>query len=231
MKFLIAIALAAGSPSGASVENIEVASISEAAEGLRAELQTGTLLVSEGDCLAVRIYSQSPFTHVAAIVMRNGQPFVYDAANGVGVRCQTLEHYLRTQSPDELHVFQPSQLMTDDCQTRFIQSLDGQLGRPYAVAHHLSGEHSDGVHCSEYISEALRDCGLIRVKNPARVSPASLVQGITGHQVYTQTGTVHVVATQVETAPPSTWYGRAWYDTKVCTANCMAKLRRSVLCQ
>lgn len=231
MNFLIALALAGGSPSAASIDSIQVASASEAARELRPELQTGTLLVSEGDCLAVRVYSQSPFTHVAAVVMRNGRPFVYDSANGVGVRCQTLAHFLRTQSPDELHVFQPVHRMDSDCRKQFTDALDEQLGRPYSVSHHLTGKRSNGVHCAEYISEALGKCGIIRVKNPARVSPASLVKGITQHDVYTQSETVHVVAPTRPSTPPSTWYGRAWYDTKACTASCMAKLRRCVLCQ
>lgn len=231
MNLLIALALAGGSPSVASIENIQVASVSEAARELRPELQTGTLLVSEGDCLAVRVYSQSPFTHVAAVVMRNGRPFIYDSANGVGVRCQTLAHFLRTQSPDELHVFQPAQRMSPDHQERLTEALDEQLGRPYAVSHHLTGKRSNGIHCAEYISKALGQCGIIRVKNPARVSPASLVKGITQHDVYTQTETVRVVTPTRQSTPPSTWYGKAWHDTKVCTASCMAKLRRCVLCQ
>lgn len=231
MNFLLVLALVGGSPSNASIEDVQVASIIEAASELQPVLKTGTLLVSEGDCLAVRVYTQSPFTHVAAVVQRNGRPFVYDSANGVGVRCQTLENYLRTQSPDELHVFQPARALSSNQQKRLTGSLDGQLGRPYAVVHHLSGERGNGVHCAEYIAEALGNCGLIKVKNPARVSPASLVKGITIHDVYSQTETVHVIAPTLEPIPPSSWYGHAWQSTKVCTATCISKFRRCVLCQ
>lgn len=231
MSFLLALALAGTSPSGVSVENVEVTSLGAVAEELRPNLQTGTLLVSEGDCLAVRVYTQSPFTHVAAVVLRNGRPFVYDAANGVGVRCQTLENYLRTQSPDELHVFQPAGIMNAGRQKQFEAWLDDQLGRPYAVSHHLSGERGDGVHCAEYVSEALDKCGVINVENPAKVSPASLVKGITLHDLYSQSQTVRVVAPTVQTESATSWYGHVWQSTKICTASCFSKIRRCVFCQ
>lgn len=231
MKFLLILALAGSSPAGSSTDDVQVSSFAEAASRLTPTLQTGTLLVSQGDCLAVRVYTQSPFTHVAAVVQRNGRPFVYDSANGVGVRCQTLENYLRTQSPDELHVFQPVRPFNSTRQKRLASSLDSQLGRPYAVAHHLSGERGAGIHCAEYVSESLGQCGVIKVKNPARVSPASLVQGITTHNVYTQSETIHVVIPKPEPTPPSSWYGQMWQSTKTCTASCMSKFRRCVLCQ
>ncbi|NQV26544.1 MAG: hypothetical protein HQ518_19490 [Rhodopirellula sp.] len=231
MSFFLVLALAGASPAGSSIENVQVATFDEAARELRPKLQTGSLLVSQGDCLAVRIYTQSPFTHVAAVVLRNGCPFVYDSANGIGVRCQTLENYLRTQSPDELHVFQPVRTIAGDRQKHFESWLDGQLGRPYAVSHHLSGERGNGVHCAEYIAEALGKCDVITVRNPAKVSPASLVKGITTHHVYSQIETVHVITPTAEPTPPSTWYGHAWQSTKTCTATCMSKFRRCVLCQ
>lgn len=231
MNVLLLLALSGASPSSSKIEDIQVASIQEAASELSPKLQTGTLLVSEGDCLAVRVYTQSPFTHVAAVVLRNGRPFVYDSGNGVGVRCQTLENYLRTQSPDELHVFQPNRPLKSDRKKQFEGWLDGQLGRPYSVSHHLSGERGDGVHCAEYVCEALGKCGMISVKNPARVSPASLVKGITTHNVYAQSETLHVVAPVPESVPSSSWYGDMWQSTKTCTATCMSKFRRCVLCQ
>ncbi|MFT4557032.1 MAG: hypothetical protein ACI92S_002389 [Planctomycetaceae bacterium] len=231
MNFLLVLALAGASPSSSSIEDIQVSSIAEAASELRPTLQTGTLLVSKGDCLAVRVYTQSPFTHVAAVVLRNGRPFVYDSTNGAGVRCQTLDNYLRTQSPDELHVFQPARSLNADRRKTLEGWLDGQLGRPYSVSHHLSGERGSGVHCAEYISEALGKCSVISVKNPAKVSPASLVKGITIHNVYSHAETIHVIAPTPEPTPPATWYGHAWQSTKTCTATCVSKFRRCVLCQ
>lgn len=230
MSFLLILALAGGSPSMAA-ENVEVPSFNAAAEQLRPTLKTGTLLVSQGDCLAVRVYTQSPFTHVAAIVVRNGRPFVYDSANGAGVRCQTLQNYLRSQSPDELHVFQPANSMSRAREKKFEKWLDGQLGRPYAVSHHLSGNRVEGIHCAEYVSEALFKCGVIKIKNPAKVSPASLVEGITLHDLYSHSETVRVVLPTPKPEAQNSWYGRAWQSTKVCTASCYSKFTRCVLCR
>jgi hypothetical protein len=81
------------------------------------------------------------------------------------------------------------------------------------------------------VTEALYKCGLIKVKNPAKVSPASLVKGITINNVYLQTKTVHIIAPIREPTLSSTWYEQAWRCTKTCTATCMSKFRRCVLCQ
>ena len=78
MSWLVIVALAGAAPD-ASAGNTAVGSLQEATSILRPQVQTGTLLVSEGDCLAVQAYTQSPYTHVGAVVMRNGQPFVTPA--------------------------------------------------------------------------------------------------------------------------------------------------------
>ena len=57
-----------------------------AATILENHVQSGTLLFSEGDCLAVRIFTKSPYTHVATVVEQDGKFYVYDSMNGVGVR-------------------------------------------------------------------------------------------------------------------------------------------------
>ena len=63
----MAMAVASASPAEAG-EKVSVKSLGEAESRVRAEVQTGTLLVTEGDCLAIRIYTQSPYTHVATIL-------------------------------------------------------------------------------------------------------------------------------------------------------------------
>ncbi len=75
MSWLVIVALAGATPV-APADSTAVGSLEEATKVLCPQVQTGTLLVSEGDCLAVQVYTQSPFTHVGAVVMRDGQPFV-----------------------------------------------------------------------------------------------------------------------------------------------------------
>jgi hypothetical protein len=228
---MLAVALASASPEK-SGEKVSVRSLGQAESEVRSEIQTGTLLVTEGDCLAIRIYTQSPYTHVAAVVVRNGKPFVYDSANGVGVRCSTLKNYLSSQSPSEIHVFQPKHKFSRTKSDKLESWLDSQLGRPYAISHHLSGERSSGLHCSEYVMDAMQHCGVLKAKRPSRVSPASLVTGITHHRLYSKSMVV-----QVEPPKPTpqtesdSWCGSLWNDTKTCTADCYRKTKGWIFCR
>src|SRR5574339_643048 len=80
---------------------------------LRCNLQTGSLLFSQGDCLAIKVFSGSRFTHVGAVVIEHGRPVVYDSMNGTGVRKQSLDDYVRFLSPSDVHVLHPARPMTD----------------------------------------------------------------------------------------------------------------------
>jgi hypothetical protein len=229
MSWLVIVALAGAAPN-ASADNTAVGSLQEATKLLSPQVQTGTLLVSEGDCLAVQAYTQSPYTHVGAVVMRDGQPFVYDACKSTGVRCSTLANYLKTQINHEVHVLQPRKEFPEDGAVEFARRLDSQLGRPYCVRHHLTGESVDGVHCAEFVSDALATCRVIKVRNAANVSPASLVQGVTQSQIYSPLRTVRIRQVQAPEPRAATWYGRVWQDTKSCTANCYRQTRAWFVC-
>ncbi len=230
MSWLVIVALAGATPD-ASAAPTDVRSVQEAARILASQVQTGTLLVSEGDCLAVQAYTRSPFTHVGAVVMRHGQPFVYDASKSTGVRCSTLANYLKTQIDHEVHVLQPRTEFSDDGAGDFARRLDSQLGRPYSVRHHLTGESVEGVHCAEYVSDALATCRVIKVRNAANVSPASLVRGITRSKIYEPLRTVRIAEATAALEPTATtWYGRLWQDTRSCTANCYRQTRAWFVC-
>ncbi|MFP6763306.1 MAG: hypothetical protein VB858_06805 [Planctomycetaceae bacterium] len=234
---ILAVAVASVSPSKSvspseTAEQLKVESLGEAEARLRREVQTGSLLVTQGDCLAIRVYTQSPYTHVAAVVIRNGQPFVYDSANGVGSRCLTLKNYIVSQSPSEIHLFQPRREFNPARRRKFETSLDGQLGRPYGIRHHLTGERAAGLHCSEYVTDALQYCGVIRARRPSRVSPASLVLGITQHDLYLASLKVRVQPPQSDSVPATeSWCSQLWNDTRACTAECYRKTKSWVFCQ
>jgi hypothetical protein len=204
----------------------------EAAAALTPALQTGTLLVTTGDCLAVRVYTQSPYTHVAAVVMRRGRPFVYESANGAGVRCQTLENYLASQGSDEIHVLQPQTPFSDKQAEQFETYLDAQLGRPYAIQHHVTGRRCRGLHCSEYVTDALMACQLIHANQPSRVSPASLREGLLRAKLYEQASTVRLeAAPRARPAPDDNWCLQLWHETKQCTTDCWTKTKRWFACR
>ncbi len=201
------------------------------ADSLSSRVQTGTLLFSKGDCLAVRIYTQSAYTHVAMIVIRNGEPLVYDSMNGVGVRCLPLKKYLNTQRPATIHLFQPNTPFDATMTSQYEQYLDQKLGTPYAIRHHLTGNRGRGVHCAEYAIDALSACHLMKAKHAAKVSPASLVTGIVKSNRYSPSLTFTLERPPLVAEKPRGWCHQLWIDTKNCTSACCFKLRGWVLCQ
>lgn len=194
------------------------------------DLDTGTLLVSQGDCLAVKIYTHSEYTHVAAVVNRHGQTLVYDSAKGIGVRCQTLDRYLAAQSTAEISILRPQEPLSREQQQAFEAHLDSQLGRPYAIHHHLTGERCDGLHCSEYVTDALVAAHVLKARQPARVSPASLVQGVTQYELYGSVVTVQLSPAVTPLPEEAGWCRRTWQWTKTCTSASYLKVRGMLCC-
>ena len=204
----------------------------QAVEQISESCQSGSLIFSKGDCLAVRVYTNSPYTHVALVIYSDaGVPFVYDSMNGVGVRKLNLESYLATQSPDKVHLYHPKRPLHKNEVNELRAHLDAQIGRPYSVKHHITGKRCRGLHCSEYVSEALAEIDWLNVKNPPRVSPASLAEGITAHKIY-RPSEVYVLPSVIEPIPePQGTCARLWQDTKQCTWRACAKLSGWFLCR
>lgn len=207
------------------------ASLDEVTAAVRDEAQTGTLLFSRGDCLAVKVFGGGPYTHVAAIVMHDGQPFVYDSANGAGVRRLPLTEYIAMQQPDSLTVMQPRNSFEGERVASFRRHLEAQLDRPYGVKHHLTGKRAEGVHCAEYVTDALCEARLIRARRPPRVSPASLAQGVVEGDVYSISATYAVQPEAEPVDEGGTWCSRMWMDTKTCTTRCCRQMSRWFLCR
>lgn len=201
----------------------------EATDHLKPALQTGTLIFSQGDCLAIRAYTLSPYTHVGAVVLRHGEPMIYDAQGGVGVRCLSLDRYMAIQGTARLCILQPNEDFSAERAEQFERHLNKELGRPYSVKQHVTGSRVAGVHCAEYMTEALMSCHMVNAKNPARVSPASLREGLLEGELYTADA---VVQLELPKAPPAaSWCSRWWQCTKDCSWFCCRKMRGWVFCQ
>lgn len=198
---------------------------------LTAQCQTGTLIFSQGDCLAVKIYSRSRFTHCAAVVIEDGRPVVYDSMNGVGVRQTDLAEYLKLQTPSEIQILHPTTVWTPQQTEAFHTHLRSQLGRPYGIKHHITGNRATGVHCAEYCTDALLAAEQFEVEEPARVSPGKLYDGLTERKQYADGG---LYALRMQTPPPAakeSWCGWAWRETYECTTGCCRQLSRWMLCR
>ena len=223
--------LIAATIAAAPVEVQSFGSVDAAAAALAQEVQTGTLLFSKGDCVAIKVYTKSPYTHVAAVVVPDGTPWVYDSQNGSGVRRLALDEYLRLQRPERLHVHHPRESFSPEQTECFVAHLDEQLGRPYDVLHHVTGKRADGLHCSEYVTDALMACRILRANRPSRVSPASLREGIVKSNLYTAGRTLDIQMPVAEVPEGDNWCEQLWIDTKVCTTRCCAKMQRWFLCR
>lgn len=226
-SLLVVCVLASGPEAGPEVRSASPEALAE----LKQSLQTGSLLLSQGDCLAVKVFSRSSYTHVGGVVVKDGNVTVYDSMNGPGVRKTSLDEYLRLQTPSQIHVVHPQQPFTSERATAYETHLDSQLGRKYAIKHHLTGQRCDGLHCAEYMTDALMSAQLIRAEHPARVSPGSLLEGLEKANLYTDGG--HFALKAIEPPKPEnlTWCQCMWYDTGTCCLNSAAQLRRWVLCR
>lgn len=202
-----------------------------AATDLQQRVQTGTLLVSKGDCLAVKVFTCSRYTHVAAVVRENKRVYVYESANGHGVRRQTLGDYLDGESPNVIYVLNPKRPFSRKRATLFIKHLDGELGRPYAIRHHITGTRCSGLHCSEYVTDAMIACRLLTAHRPSRVTPASLAKGVLQSGLYSAACSVELAEEGPEHPVGRNRCEQMWIDTKVCTHNFCIKLRRLFACR
>lgn len=227
MKFLLLTLALLGDPS-VGPSPLPSPTVQEIA----ATVQTGTILASQGDCLAVRVYSLSSYTHVATVVMQNGQPVVYDTMPGSGVRRQPLEKYLLSQRPTDMHLLHPAQPFSTRQAAAFEKHLQAQIGRPYDVKHYATGYRVSGLHCSEYLTDAFIASQHLTAKNPARVSPGDLIDCLTENQIYQSGSTYDLPEPPAPPAPVATsWYGKAWQGTKECSHDCWVQTRRWFCCK
>jgi hypothetical protein len=215
----------------APIGDVTVVTPREAHLQLAQRVQTGSLLVSRGDCLAVKVYSASRFTHVATVVVHDSHVYCYDSTGGTGVRKQTLAEYLVSQNEASLHPFHPSKPLTKKQAARLEEHLESQLGRPYAITHHLTGGRAEGLHCSEYATDSLIACGLLTAKEPSRVSPASLVEGVLKASLYEEADTLQLAPEPPPRPETESWCCWLWLETQQCSFLCYRKLRAWFCCK
>jgi hypothetical protein len=163
--------------------------------------------------------------------MRHDEPVVYDSMNGVGVRCLTLQAYFDKQKPARIEVYRPTREFTELESAAFEKYLDSQLGRTYNVRQHVTGEDVAGIHCAEYVTEALVAADLITVKDSARVSPGSLVAGVTEGKLYEHAFSMDVHDPRPASNAKQGWCGWMWTSTRDCTVGCCSQVKRWFCCK
>lgn len=198
---------------------------------LRQNVQTGSLIFSRGDCVAVKVFTQSSFTHVGGVVMKDGEAIVYDSMNGPGVRKTPFTEYVRQQTPSNVYLVHPREAFSEEKAAAFERHLESQIGRKYAVKHHLTGKRADGVHCSEYMTDALMAADTISAKQPPKVSPASLLEGVMTAGLYAEGSRAELKITDPPMPADLPWYQRYWSKTARTCSNGATQMRRWVLCR
>ena len=202
----------------------------QALETVQESLKPGSLIFHRGKCLTVKLYTWSPFTHVAIAMPKPGSSgwIVYDSARRHGVRKSELGDYLLESSPDALFLLHPRHELKASQQEKLRKALEEQLGRPYSVKQHLTGTRARGVHCSEYVTDALMAIDLLHAHKPPRVSPASLLEGIVQESVYRPDLTLKVELPVSPASKTETWCRQIWDETRTCTGRCYRKMKRLV---
>jgi len=220
----------AGSPVFAG-DVISEKTVPQVVELMQDQLTEGCLLMHEGDCLAVKMFTRSPYTHVGIVLKdENGNWQTYDSANGSGVRKSDLCAYLEECAPNGISLLQPTKPFSEDQLDILRLSLEEQIGRPYGIKHHLTGKQAEGVHCSEYVTTALIQASVVTAEKPSRVSPASLRQGLLEADLYRESVAVTVVPDVIPAPPAESWCKQLWIDTKTCTSNCCKAWNRMIFC-
>lgn len=198
---------------------------------IREQVKTGSLLFSQGDCLAVKVFTGSPFTHVGMVVLHNGRAVVYDAMNGPGVRKTPLDEYLRFLVPSTVMIVHPAQPISAPDQAAMIAHLESQVGKPYRVHHHATGKRCDGLHCAEYITDALIAANALTAKEPPRVSPGSLYLGVLDGSLYRAGGEYRFRPATKPFPQNETRCQRYWRQTGDCCTGCYTQLARWFCCK
>lgn len=191
---------------------------------------TGTLLMSHGCCLYVKAYTGSRWTHVGVLMQEQDGPVVYDSQKGVGVRRSPLRKYLEMQSGAEVRAIRPARQLSENRADRLTAALTGELGRPYGVSHFLTGRPSEGLHCSEYASGALRQAGLIRVRNPSDVSPGSLYSGLMKAELYQVAAEFELEEPPAAAPSGLSRCGQCWWETRQCCRDAGKAVTGWLLC-
>lgn len=224
MSWILAVVLAA-TP---EPQNLE---FGKAVEAVQAELRPGSLIFSRGDCLAVKVFTISPYTHVGTALDRDGHFEVYDSNPGAGTRKLPLPEFVAAQGDAPLYIFQPVRPWSDEERKRITAHLEQEVGRPYAIMHHVTGNPCEGLHCAEYATQALMAGDLLTAQRPARVSPASLREGILRDDLYHHVATIQVRPERPRPPEGAGWCGRMWFSTKECTGSCYRQMRGWFCCK
>jgi hypothetical protein len=81
------------------------------------------------------------------------------------------------------------------------------------------------------MTDALMVAELISAKEPSRVSPGSLLEGVITSKTYREGNRVELSATESPQSLDQPWYYRAWDCTSSCCSKSVKQVRRWIFCR
>ena len=215
---LLSPAVACADPNVDSVAVVKLTA-PQATSALGESLTPGTVIFSKGACLYVTAYTGSDITHVGIVADdENGQPVVFDSMKGSGVRSSSVAAYLEEMKDAELLIYRPVEPLAKPDRDRLRLALSDDLGRPYDVAHYLTGRPSEGLHCSEYVTETLSEVGYLRSGRPSDVAPGQLADGISMMRRWGDVERIQLIEPDPVKPTGLSCCESFWWDTKECVS-------------
>ncbi|MBP87142.1 MAG: hypothetical protein CMJ64_10560 [Planctomycetaceae bacterium] len=176
------------------------------------DVPDGSLLVLKNSNKPVASWTGAEVTHVAVVVHKGGQPWVYEATPAK-VRQLPLPSYwkelaelnARRDPETSVLLLRPKTSYSADEVQRLKQSMNAQLGRRYSIKGYVRGKPSGGIHCAEFVSSALASTGRFEFDEPHyAISPA---------EFYTQVRQKHEPAVRLTFKPKASndsWCSKTW---------------------
>lgn len=145
-------------------------------------VETGSLMFLENSNWFVEKFTDSDITHVAMIVNRDGEPWIYEATP-VKVRRVPLTRYYQElaelnkdrREKTRIRLLRPAEPYSAKQVAAIRNYLDSQLDRRYSVKGIVRGRPSDGIHCSEYAATALSKTDRFEFDKCHTISPSALM--------------------------------------------------------
>lgn len=176
------------------------------------DVQDGSLLVLKNSNKPVVRWTGSDITHIAIVVSKGGQPWVYEATPAK-VRQLPLPSYwkelaelnTRREPKTSVLLLRPKAPYPTEQIQIMKRYMESQLGRRYSIKGYVRDKQSDGIHCAEFASSALARTGRFEFEEAHHsISPA---------EFYSQVKQQHktpVRLTFKPTASKDTWCSQSW---------------------
>lgn len=146
------------------------------------DIKDGSLLFVSGGNRAVRLYTQSPYSHVAIIFKDCGRLWVYESDRYLGVRRFPLDQLGPGEAQERIWIAQPKAEYTREQVNRMLAYLKSQLGREFSLRSFIIGSPAKGIHCAELVTNTLMIGNVCTSENPCVVTPADIARTFVGQR-------------------------------------------------